>query len=94
MKGIAGLDEGQLGIVTNRSRVMVDVTFAHPSGEGTQTKKKQPCSLVLLEPGLDLVQDAHGTVWVRAIPPPGPPTDSSLISRTALVKKELIKEQR
>jgi hypothetical protein len=67
MKGIAGQDEGQMGVITSRSRVMVDVTFAHPTGKGTQTRKKQPCSLVLLEPGLCLVQDSNGSVWVRTV---------------------------
>ena len=67
MKGVAGQDEGQMGVVTNRSRVMVEVTVAHHTGKGTVTKRKQPSSLIMLEPGLGLVQDVDGTVWVRII---------------------------
>jgi hypothetical protein len=67
MKGIAGQDEGQMGIVTSVTRVRVDVTFIPKNGKGTITKSKQPSSLILLANGLTLVQDDFGTVWVSAI---------------------------
>jgi hypothetical protein len=66
MTGVAGQDEGQMGIVTSRTRVMVEVTLASKSGEGIITKTKQPRSLVLLEAGLVMVQDPDGSVWVRS----------------------------
>ena len=65
MTGIAGQDAGQMGVVTRRSKVMVDVTMAHQSGKGTVTKSKHVRSLILLEPGLVLEQDQAGSVWVR-----------------------------
>jgi hypothetical protein len=68
MTGVAGQDEGQMGIVTNRTKVMVEVTMVHSSGKGTTTKSKQPRSLVFLEPGLGLVQEDDGSVWVRVLP--------------------------
>jgi hypothetical protein len=68
MTGVAGQDEGQMGVVTSRTKVMVEVTMVHTSGEGTITKIKQPRSLMLLEPGLGLVQDIDGAVWVRRLP--------------------------
>ena len=70
MIGVAGQDEGQMGIVTGRTRVMVEVTLAAKSGEGIITKTKQPRSLVLLEAGLLMVQDPDGSVWVRTSKPP------------------------
>ena len=66
MTGVAGQDEGQMGIVTSRTKVMVEVTLASRTGEGIMTKTKQPRSLVMLEAGLVLVQDPDGSVWVRA----------------------------
>jgi F0F1-type ATP synthase epsilon subunit len=72
MTGIAGQDEGQMGVVTQHTKVMVEVTFAAKSGKGTITKTKQARSLVLLEPGLVMVQDANGSVWVRSISQDGP----------------------
>ena len=68
MTGVAGQDEGQMGVVTRATNVMVDVTMAHKSGKGTITKLKQPRSLVFLEPGLVLVQEHNGSVWVRVAP--------------------------
>jgi hypothetical protein len=65
MTGIAGQDAGQMGVVTSRSKVMVDITMAHQSGKGTVTKSKHVRSLILLEPGLVLEQDQAGSVWVR-----------------------------
>jgi hypothetical protein len=68
MTGVAGQDEGQMGVVTSRTRVMVEVTMVHTSGKGTITKTKQPRSLMFLEPGLGVVQDSDGAVWVRRLP--------------------------
>jgi len=65
LQGVPGQDEGQMGVVTHHTRVMVGVTFAARNGKGMQTKTKQPRSLVLLEPGLIMTQDSDGSVWVR-----------------------------
>jgi hypothetical protein len=67
MTGVAGQDEGQMGVVTRRSKVMVDITMAHKSRKGTLTKSKHVWSLVLLEPGLVMTQDQDGSVWVQRI---------------------------
>ena len=69
MTGVAGQDAGQMGIATSKTKVMVEVTMAHQSGKGTITKAKQVRSLVFLEPGLGMVQDPNGSVWVRRVTP-------------------------
>ena len=69
MTGVAGQDEGQMGVVTRRTKVMVDVTMVHKSGKGTVTKSKHVRSLVFLEPGLVLTQDQNGSVWVQRSTP-------------------------
>jgi hypothetical protein len=65
MTGIAGEDEGQMGVVTKRTRVMVEVSFVPKCGEGIISKNKHPRSLIMLEAGLVLMQDPDGSVWVR-----------------------------
>ena len=72
MTGVAGQDEGQMGVVTHHTRVMVGVTFASKTGKGTSTKIKHPRSLVFLEPGLGMMQEPDGSVWVRTIVPTSP----------------------
>jgi hypothetical protein len=72
MTGVAGQDAGQMGVVTHHNKVMVEVTFAARAGKGTTTKTKQPRSLVLLEPGLIMVQDINGSVWIRSAVQDGP----------------------
>ena len=66
MTGVAGQDEGQMGIVTSQTKVMVGVSYIPTNGKGISTKTKQPRSLVMLEPGLVMIQDPDGSVWVRS----------------------------
>jgi hypothetical protein len=63
--GNSGQDHGQIGIITNRTPSMVAVTTLRSSGTDTVTKMKRPGSLILMESGLTLVQDADGSVWIR-----------------------------
>jgi hypothetical protein len=53
-------EEGHMGIVTNQSAVMVDVSYTHLCGE-VITKRKRPSSLVLLEAGLMVTQQFPDT---------------------------------
>ena len=66
MTGIAAQDKGQMGIVTSQTKVMVGVSYIPTNGRGISTKTKQPRSLVMLEPGLVMIQDPDGSVWVRS----------------------------
>ena len=74
MTGIAGQDEGQMGVVTHHTRVMVGVTFRSKDGEKAITKLKHPRSLVLLEPDLVMVQESDGAVWIRSVERKSPDT--------------------
>jgi hypothetical protein len=51
-------------VVTKQSASRVHILYQE--WDGCQvTKAKQPVSLVLLEAGLHVVQDANGFVWVK-----------------------------
>ena len=65
MKGKAGCDEGQMAIVSERTPVMVRITYVCNQRGGTKTKLKQPSSLVMLDPSVTLVQEKDGTMWIR-----------------------------
>jgi hypothetical protein len=65
MKGEAGGDEGQMALVSERTPAMVRVTYVCNKHGLTKTKLKHPSSLVMLDPGVTLVQDNDGTMWIR-----------------------------
>ena len=65
MKGEAGGDEGQMALVSERTPAMVRVTYVCNKHGLTKTKLKRPSSLVMLDPGVTLVQDNDGTMWIR-----------------------------
>jgi hypothetical protein len=63
-KGDALKDAGQECVVTKQTTARVHVTFRTATGRQA-TKIKQPSSLILLENGLHVKQDAQGFVWIR-----------------------------
>jgi hypothetical protein len=64
MTGKAGLDEGQVAVITERKPCMVEIAFRGPDGN-IRRKSKRAGSLIGLRPGVTVVQDADGSVWVQ-----------------------------
>jgi hypothetical protein len=64
MTGKPGLDEGQVAIVIERKPCMVEIAFRGPDGR-SRRKLKRSGSLIGLRPGVSVVQDKDGTVWVQ-----------------------------
>jgi hypothetical protein len=64
LRGDKRTDVGQECVVTKQSVAQVWVLFRDKNG-CQATKLKHPASLVLLEEGLHVVQDAQGCVWVK-----------------------------
>jgi hypothetical protein len=67
MKGKAGCDEGQMGIVSDRTAAMVHVTYASDRRGGQTSKLKRPSSLIMLDPSLTVIQEKDGAIWIRPI---------------------------
>jgi hypothetical protein len=65
IKGEIGNDEGQMGIISEQTAVMVRVTYMCKKKEGIATKLKRPSSLVMLDPSVTVVQEKDGTLWIR-----------------------------
>jgi hypothetical protein len=65
MKGKAGVDEGQVGIVSDTTASMVWVTFLSDQHGKQRSKLKRPSSLIMLDSKLIVVQDRDGTRWIR-----------------------------
>jgi hypothetical protein len=64
LRGDEKKDVGQECVVTKQSAARVHVSFRDKNGRQA-TKLKHPASLILLEDGLHLMQDARGCIWVR-----------------------------
>jgi hypothetical protein len=64
--GNVAQDVGQMAQVTKVTAKMVEIKFRGPRNKQLQHKLKRPNSLIMLETGLTMVQDAHGTVWICA----------------------------
>jgi hypothetical protein len=64
LKGDAHCDVGQECLVTKQSAAWVHVSVQDKNGRQA-TKVKHTASLILLEDGLHVVQDAEGFVWVK-----------------------------
>jgi hypothetical protein len=62
--GGTGRDSGQMAQVTDRTAKMVGIKYRGAKGHRLEYKKKRPSSLIMLEAGLVMKQDIHGTVWV------------------------------
>jgi hypothetical protein len=65
MTGKPGLDEGQVAIVTERKRCMVEIAFRGPDGT-IRRKAKRSGSLVGLRPGVTVVQGSDGIMWIQS----------------------------
>ena len=59
-------DRGQMAQVVDRKAQMVGVKFRAAKNRQMEYKVKRPSSLIMLEAGLTMKQDVHGTVWVCA----------------------------
>jgi hypothetical protein len=57
-------DVGQMGQVTKVTAKMVEMKFRESRNMQLEHKLKRPNLLIMLETGLTMVQDAHGTVWI------------------------------
>jgi hypothetical protein len=65
LRGDERKDIGQECVVTKQSASRVQISYRDKNGRQEAMRLKHPASLVLLEDGLHLVQDARGCVWVR-----------------------------
>jgi hypothetical protein len=65
MTGKVDQDQGQVGIVTRQTSCMVEIAVRPTGRDRNMTFLKRPSSLILLEPGLILVQEKNGSVWIR-----------------------------
>jgi hypothetical protein len=64
LRGDERKDVGQECIVTKQSAARVQISFRDKSGHQA-TKLKHPASLILLEDGLHVMQDAQGCFWIK-----------------------------
>jgi hypothetical protein len=64
MTGKPGLDEGQVAIVTEQKRCMVEVAFRGPDGT-IRRKLKRSGTLIGVRPGVTLVQASDGAMWMQ-----------------------------
>jgi hypothetical protein len=64
LKGDADKNMGQMGIVLRQTKCMVAIVWKDAKNGRVQEKLKQPDSLIQLEDGLRVVQDADGMLWV------------------------------
>jgi hypothetical protein len=64
MVGDARRDLGQMARINDRKSKMVEVIYRGAKNRRMEHKMKRPSSLVMLEDGLTMRQDAQGTVWV------------------------------
>jgi hypothetical protein len=64
LRGDERKDVGQECVVTKVSAARVRIAFRDAQGRQA-TKLKHPASLVLLEDGLHVMQDARGCVWIK-----------------------------
>jgi ribosomal protein L32 len=64
LRGEEKRDLGQEAVVTKVAAARVHIAYRDADGRQA-TRVKHPASLVLLEEGLHVVQDARGCVWVK-----------------------------
>jgi hypothetical protein len=67
VKGKAGKDEGQVGIVSDTTTAMVWVTYVQEKTGRRIACLKRPSSLVMLDPGVVAKQDKNGTLWIMPV---------------------------
>jgi hypothetical protein len=68
MTGKVDQDQGQVGIVTRQTSCMVEIAIRPTVGDLSMTVLKRPSSLIMLGPGLILIQEKNGSVWIRHDP--------------------------
>ena len=62
-----GVDEGQIGVVSNVTPAMAWVTYPKDQSGGVAMKLKRPGSLIMLDPMVTVSQDVHGTMWIHPV---------------------------
>jgi hypothetical protein len=65
LTGKAGYDEGQVAMIAQQKRCMVEIAFVGPKGD-IRRKLKRPSTLLFLGKGVTVTQEQDGTMWVRA----------------------------
>jgi sialic acid synthase SpsE len=66
MVGNVTQDVGQIARVTKLTVKMVEITSCDAKKQRFEHKLKRPNSLIMLDAGVTMVQDVHGTVWICA----------------------------
>jgi hypothetical protein len=66
LRGDERKDIGQECVVTKRSASRIHISFRDAAGRQA-TRLKHPASLVLLEDGLHVMQDAKGFIWIKRV---------------------------
>jgi len=66
-KGKTGVDEGQVGVISEATPAMAWVTYPSDGEGGLAMKLKRPGSLIMLDPMITVSQDIHGTLWIRPL---------------------------
>ncbi len=64
LKGEAHSDVGRMGVVNRQTKCMVSIIWRDEMTGETREKLKHPNSLIQLEEGLTMEQDADGMLWV------------------------------
>ena len=64
MVGNAQQDFGQMAEIVDQKSQMVGIQYRGAKNRRLEYKMKRPSSLMMLEEGLTVRQDIHGTVWV------------------------------
>jgi hypothetical protein len=64
LKGDADKDVGRMGMVTRQTKSMVSIVWKDELTGRVREKLKHPESLIQLEEGLRVEQDADGMLWV------------------------------
>jgi hypothetical protein len=59
-------DVGQMAQVTDHKAQMVGIKYRGSKNRRMDYKVKRPSSLIMLQAGLTMEQDAQGTVWICA----------------------------
>jgi hypothetical protein len=66
MVGNGAQEVGQMAQVTRLTAKMVEIKYCGAKNQRFEHKLKRPNSLIMLDAGVTVVQDAHGTVWICA----------------------------
>jgi hypothetical protein len=64
LRGDEQKDLGQEAVITKRTAARIQISYRDSTGRQA-TRLKHPSSLILLEDGLHVSQDANGSVWIK-----------------------------